>query len=221
MDVIKVASYLRGVYLGLTVFTERLCLYLTLVTYVLLRNKLTGNIVFSLAQLFNTIQLYMAIYFPTALSFYAEAEVSIKRLEKFLLLEEKAKSIDTHENHKNEIDNLGTIRFTKANASWLASPIADTLIDINLDIKPGTLCCVVGNVGAGKTTLLQTILKELPLTKGKMEVTGNVSYASQEPWLFVSTVRNNILFGNPYLKDRYVSRTLCAGNKIHMSIIFN
>ncbi|XP_018579794.1 probable multidrug resistance-associated protein lethal(2)03659 isoform X2 [Anoplophora glabripennis] len=201
VDVIKVASYLRGLYLGLTVFTDRLCLYLTLITYVLLGNRLTGNIVFSLAQLFNTIQLFMAIYFPTALSFYAEAEVSINRLEEFLLLEEKAESTGIDENYKGE--NGGTVTFTKANATWLANPIADTLIDINLEIKPGTLCCVVGNVGAGKTTLLQTILKELPLTRGKIEVTGTVSYASQEPWLFVSTVRNNILFGNPYLKDRY------------------
>lgn len=206
MNVIKKASYLKGLYLGLTVFTERLCLYLTLITYVLLGNRLTGNVVFSLAQLFNTIQLYMAIYFPTALSLYAESQVSIRRLEEFLLLEENAEKTNTdqdqHQDRVEEIGNPGAIKFTKANVSWLPNPIADTLMDIDLEIKPETLCCVVGNVGAGKTTLLQTVLKELPLTRGKMEVAGTISYASQEPWLFVSTVRNNILFGNPYLKDR-------------------
>ncbi|KAJ8967792.1 hypothetical protein NQ317_014818 [Molorchus minor] len=203
IDVIKIASYIRGLYLGLTVFTERLCLYLTIITFVLLGHRLTGDIVFSTAQLFNTIQLYMAIYYPTALSSYAEAKVSIRRLEEFLLLEENEEKSVSNNNNIIESKPEGTVRLVKANASWLPSPIADTLMDINLVIKPGTLCCIVGNVGSGKTSLLQVLLKELPLTRGKMEICGKISYAAQEPWLFVSTVRNNILFGKPYVRERY------------------
>lgn len=36
-----------------------------------------------------------------------------------------------------------------------------------------------------------------------MDVIGNISYASQEPWLFVSSVKNNILFGMDFEKDKY------------------
>lgn len=36
-----------------------------------------------------------------------------------------------------------------------------------------------------------------------MSIGGEISYASQEPWLFAATVRNNILFGQPYEKHRY------------------
>lgn len=185
--------------MAMMVFTERLTLYLTLITYVLLGGKLEGNVVFSLAQLFNTVQLYMSIFFPLSISTYAEARVSIQRLEKFLVLEENApKKID----REVKVENSGEISVVKSHASWLPNPIVDTLININLQIKPGTLCCVVGNVGAGKSSLLQLILKELPLVSGRLDVEGSISYASQEPWLFVSSVRNNILFGRPYMKNR-------------------
>lgn len=100
-------------------------------------------------------------------------------------------------------EKRGAIKVVHGKASWIPNPIIDTLSDINLDIKPGTLCAVVGQVGAGKSSLLQLLLKELPLNHGKLDIFGNVSYSSQEPWLFVSTVRNNILFGLPYTKSRY------------------
>lgn len=186
--------------MAMMVFTERLTLYLTLITYVLLGGKLTGDVVFSMAQLFNTVQLYMSIFFPLSISTYAEARVSIRRIEKFLVLEENSPKKPSDKEIMG--NNVGEIKLTKAHASWLPNPIVDTLINIDLHIKPGTLVCVVGNVGAGKSSLLQLILKELPLASGRLEVTGNISYASQEPWLFVSSVRNNILFGRPFLKNR-------------------
>lgn len=62
---------------------------------------------------------------------------------------------------------------------------------------------VIGPVGSGKSSLLHVILQELPLIVGKLKVTGEISYASQEPWLFAGTVRQNILFGLPMDKQRY------------------
>lgn len=49
---------------------------------------------------------------------------------------------------------------------------------------------------------------------GSLRVSGRVSYAPQEPWLFPSSVRQNILFGQPFVKDRYdkVVKT-CSLNK--------
>lgn len=194
-------SYIRGFSLALMVFTERFTLYLTVITYVLDGNRLTGDKVFSMAQFFNTIQLYMAIFYPIAVALLAEANVSIKRLQEFLLLPENTKQ--AHVNTLPDPSKTGLIKLVKAQASWIAKPIMDTLNNVTLEIKPGTLCAVVGSVGSGKSSLLQLLLKELPLKSGKMDIIGNVSYASQEPWLFVSSVRNNILFGTEYKKNRY------------------
>lgn len=52
-------------------------------------------------------------------------------------------------------------------------------------------------------SLIQAILGELPAESGSINVHGTFSYASQEPWLFTGTVRQNILFGLPMDKNRY------------------
>ncbi|CAH0557612.1 unnamed protein product [Brassicogethes aeneus] len=199
ISIITKTSYILGFTRAMTVYTERTALYLTLITYVLMGNRLTGEVVFSMAQLFNTVQFYMCINYPMAVSSLAEAKVSVKRLEEFLTLDETMEELKDKEIPAQP----GLIKLTKINASWIPNPIVDTLRNIDLNIPPGTLCCVTGNVGTGKSSLLQLLLKELPYSSGKLDVQGDITYASQEPWLFVSNVRNNILFGQPYVKNRY------------------
>lgn len=53
--------------------------------------------------------------------------------------------------------------------------------------------------------MIQCILGELKPAIGTIKVNGSVSYASQEPWLFSGTVRQNILFGQHMNKKRYVT----------------
>ena len=54
-----------------------------------------------------------------------------------------------------------------------------------------------------QSTLLQCLLGELETLEGSVSMNGRVSYASQDPWVFSGTVRENILFGFPYEKERY------------------
>ena len=44
-------------------------------------------------------------------------------------------------------------------------------------------------------------------SKGKVKIRGEISYSSQEPWLFTGSVRENILFGQPYDKEKYAQVT--------------
>lgn len=85
-----------------------------------------------------------------------------------------------------------------------------TLNEINVDFPKGKLIGVIGPVGAGKSSLLQVLLRELPLQSGTLSINGSASYASQEPWVFAETVRQNILFGESYARDRYRKVVKCC-----------
>ena len=56
-----------------------------------------------------------------------------------------------------------------------------------------------------QTTILQCLLGELKPVEGTVEVKCRVSYASQEPWVFSGTLRDNILLGKTFEPDRYQS----------------
>eukprot|EP00286_Rhodomonas_abbreviata_P022543 CAMPEP_0181302728 /NCGR_PEP_ID=MMETSP1101-20121128/8158_1 /TAXON_ID=46948 /ORGANISM="Rhodomonas abbreviata, Strain Caron Lab Isolate" /LENGTH=1569 /DNA_ID=CAMNT_0023408211 /DNA_START=111 /DNA_END=4820 /DNA_ORIENTATION=- len=77
------------------------------------------------------------------------------------------------------------------------------LENIKLEVKPGELCMVTGKVGAGKTSLLSAILGEMHKDEGTVILSGKVSYAAQQPWIFNASVRENILFGSALEEDRY------------------
>ncbi|XP_023310959.1 multidrug resistance-associated protein 4 [Anoplophora glabripennis] len=187
-------SYLRAIFSSCNVFIERTTLFLTVICFVLLGNIISADKVFSMAQFFNILQLAMAIIYPMAISYGAEAWVSVKRLQEFLILDEKQQAnIESH--------NEKEIQITNVSASWV--PNVPVLKNIDIHIPPNTLCAIVGPVGAGKSSILQLILGELPQTSGRIYLGGKISYSSQEPWLFGSTVRNNILFGQPYNKFLY------------------
>lgn len=81
--------------------------------------------------------------------------------------------------------------------------LEDCLSNVNIDFPKGMLIGIIGPVAAGKSSLLQAILRELPLKSGSINVNGSISYASQEPWLFAASVRQNILFGQAYDRERY------------------
>ena len=74
---------------------------------------------------------------------------------------------------------------------------------LSFSVTPGQLTVIVGPCGAGKSSALLSILGEIPVVSGKIQVNGKVAYASQEPWIFAASVRDNILFGNEYDGRKY------------------
>jgi ATP-binding cassette subfamily C (CFTR/MRP) protein 4 len=61
-------------------------------------------------------------------------------------------------------------------------------------------------------------LGELKPVEGTVKVNGRVSYASQDPWVFSATLRENVLFGSPYDRKWYNKVIkVCALDKVRSS----
>ncbi|XP_058974144.1 ATP-binding cassette sub-family C member 4 isoform X2 [Musca domestica] len=207
---IRYASYLRGFYLSTMVFTERSTLYITIAAAVLLGSAVSADIVFSMAGYYNIFQLVAAIWYPLAVSFGAEALVSLKRVQTFLKMEGCEENTPGLVYKSNIEGDKHAVVLKNVSANWDNLKPQKTLQNIDLIIPKGQLCAIIGPVGAGKSSIIQLILGELPLTHGDVEVQGNISYAAQEPWLFTGTVRNNILFGEEFNRKRYDEITKCC-----------
>lgn len=78
-----------------------------------------------------------------------------------------------------------------------------SLEDINITVKKGQFIALVGEFGSGKTSILSAILGEMNCLKGNVAINGTVAYADQNPWILNDTVKNNILFGEPFNQSRY------------------
>jgi ABC-type multidrug transport system fused ATPase/permease subunit len=83
---------------------------------------------------------------------------------------------------------------------------------ISLDVAPGALVAITGPVGSGKSALARVLLGLYPLDAGHVLLDGHpleslstadraarIGYLGQSPFLFLGTIRQNVLFS---LSDR-------------------
>lgn len=84
----------------------------------------------------------------------------------------------------------------------VASPLSG-IRGLTLEIPRGSLVAIVGPVGSGKSSLLAAIMGEMTRTAGSVLLGGSIAYCPQQSWIQNATVRDNILFGRPFDKDRY------------------
>lgn len=96
------------------------------------------------------------------------------------------------------------VRLENVTAVWsvLRESHQNGIFNANVHVESG-LCTIIGQVGSGKSTLLNAILGEIELDHGRCLINGKLSYASQEPWVFESTIRNNIVFIEEFDEERY------------------
>jgi ATP-binding cassette subfamily B protein len=120
------------------------------------------------------------------------------------------KNAKTLENVKGSIiiENL-TFKYTSSE-SWV-------LQDINMVIPAGKTIALVGESGAGKTTIASLIPRFYEAQKGSISIDGNnimdlkqkslrknIGIVQQNVFLFDTTIRENIIYGNPLATEEEV-----------------
>ncbi|HUV07085.1 MAG TPA: ABC transporter ATP-binding protein [Spirochaetia bacterium] len=99
------------------------------------------------------------------------------------------------------------------------------LQDISLTVEPGQTVALVGKTGAGKTTVANLVARFYDASAGAVLVDGTdvrrinqrslrsrMGLVSQDPFLFIGTIRENIRFGRPGAAEDAVVQAARAAN---------
>ena len=113
----------------------------------------------------------------------------------------------------------GEGRITFEGVTFGYDPERPVLDGIELEVEPGRSIAVIGHTGSGKTTLTALVPRFYDVTTGRVLVDGtdvrdvtltslrrSIAVISQDPFLFSTTVRENIAFGAPDATDEEVER---------------
>ena len=95
------------------------------------------------------------------------------------------------------------------------------LKNMSFTIKKGSKVTIAGRTGVGKTTLTNVLMKLYDIETGRILIGGydististkclrdNISYISQNPYIFTDTVRNNITLGNNNITDKQINNLI-------------
>ncbi|GAB4156602.1 MAG: ABC transporter ATP-binding protein [Cyanobacteria bacterium J069] len=153
------------------------------------------------------------LVFPTALlgftiTAYQRGEVSIDRVE--YILSEQPQIHDAPDAvylPRAEVKGwlcADHLSFTYPNAAKPA------LQSVSFKIRPGETVAIVGPIGSGKSTLANALPRLLDIAPGQIyldgyditqirlrDLRGAIAYVPQESFLFSTTIKNNIRYGDP------------------------
>ncbi|KAJ7060888.1 hypothetical protein C8F01DRAFT_176953 [Mycena amicta] len=175
-----------------------------------------------------TIVLVLAVPFTvigTGYSSLLTAYASVKRVEKYLLLEEreivneppeeKGSNSEGEDKKIEESFEPGKISVEGASFAWAADKDV-FLKDVHASLEMGKLTVCAGPVASGKSMFILSLLREtVLLPSGKLHVPpGRIAYAAQDPLIIPGTIRENILFGREFEDGWYMCiLNACALNR--------
>ena len=168
-----------------------------------------------------TLLIYIQqLVFPTALlgftiTAYQRGEVSVDRVEAILSVQPKIKDAgDTDNLERSQVKG----EISAVNLTYTYPGASTSALDgLNFTIKPGEIIAIVGAIGSGKTTLANSLPRLLNISPEQLfldgvditnlslgELRGAIAYVPQESFLFSTTIRNNIRYGDPVSEEEDV-----------------
>jgi ATP-binding cassette, subfamily B, bacterial len=122
-------------------------------------------------------------------------------------------------------------RVTAEGVSFSYGPLAPAVVkDVSLEVQPGQLFGIVGRTGSGKSTLAHLLLGMYPPTSGRILFDGRdlaelelqsvrtqIGMVTQRPYLFGTTIRQNIALSDPAMPREMVvdaARLACIHDEI-------
>ena len=202
----------------------------SVITLVLTGQPLTPVNVFMLVSFINVIRLTVCYHLAYGFQNVNDAYVSLGRIEEFLLLDNlpsisrdqgaydksnsdrrpsKIQEASVADDKVKNVQKPTTLRVTGLTKKQIKRENEFVLQDINVVAAPGSFTVVTGPVGSGKSILLSAIAGMVSDINGTISYQGTVVYVPQIPWVFSGTIRENILFGEPYDEPKY-TRTIEA-----------
>ena len=137
----------------------------------------------------------------------------------------------------NDLPDKGKLKNNATAGSYSQSGDTDhyignwTVKNINFEVRPGTQTGIAGFTGSGKSTLANLIPRLYDIQEGSVLLDGidireiplktlrsNIAYVTQDPFIFSSTIRENILFGKEektaWLSEGQLNKKIIEASKI-------
>ncbi|GAB6033760.1 hypothetical protein CHUAL_013884 [Chamberlinius hualienensis] len=179
-----------------------IAILVTLYMMVYTQQPIVPRIIFSTYAVFNALQIYILVTFARVVENTSFLIVALRRVKEFLNLNEYMKTDNSRCISKSVIMRNVTSSWY-FNSNYVQSDGCFFLKLSEIILQNPSLTMAIGPVGSGKSTLLMTMIKEMYIASGEVYMGGSVTYMPQEPWLFPSTIKQNITFGLPFDQQRY------------------
>ncbi|XP_067124016.1 ATP-binding cassette sub-family C member 5-like isoform X2 [Centruroides vittatus] len=217
----------------------------TFLGHTLSGNPLNAPLAFTVLSVFLALQFSIGTL-PYAVKGISEGRVGLQRIQKFLQIPEVNKWTTQFQDDTNTVikfkdvsctwDIPGMENETETNNKIVkikletkneeCNPLTKDLDSIGeavlkgveLIVRKGALIGICGSVGSGKSSLLSAVCGDLTLLEGNIAVKGKIAFVTQQAWILNSTLRENILFSLPFVKEKYddVIRACCLSQDLDL-----
>nr|XP_006816683.1 PREDICTED: multidrug resistance-associated protein 5-like [Saccoglossus kowalevskii] len=228
-QLLEKAGYVQSIVMSLSPIVSLFAAALTFALHTLTGNDLTASKAFTVVGLFECMR-FALVALPFSIKSLSECKVALDRIQEILLMEE------IHPIVRSTGSQIHAVDITMATFTWkkhlLGKEKSDTQIDnlvteestmtrtldMNIVIEKGELIGICGGVGSGKSSFVLALLNQMTMLEGDISVDGTFAYAPQQPWIINATVRENILFGSLFDRDKYnfTLSVCCLQHDLHV-----